>query len=97
MACETLTAVDVGKNTSLNVTIRDVRQHSPEAIRTLQALLAGCACVKVDPKRPCFYELSGDTDVFYIYVSPVGGAIELLATWAKYETSEPLHLAKTAS
>jgi hypothetical protein len=97
MACETLTAVEVGNNTSPNFTVRDLRQHSPETLRTLQALLASGACVKPDPNRPSFYELSSESDVFYIYVSPVDGTIELLATWAKYETAELLRRANSAA
>ena len=97
MACDTATAVAYETSAESNFTIRDLRQHSPETIQTLRALLAGGGCVKADPKRPCFYELSGDTHVFYIYVSPVDGTIELLATWAKYELPEPLRHAHTAA
>lgn len=97
MGCESLTLVEAGNNNSPNFTVRDLRQHSPEIVRTVHALLASGTCLKADPKRPSFYELSNETDVFYIYVSPVDGTIELLATWAKYESTETIRRANAAS
>ena len=72
----------------LEYEIKDLRQHSPETLETLRALLAGGAGVHADPKRPHFYELEGDTHVFYVYVSPVDGAVELLATWPRAGETE---------
>jgi len=62
--------------------IEDARNHSPETIDTLRALLAGGARVLADPKRPNFYELEHGSEVFYIHLSPVSGNILLLATWS---------------
>lgn len=66
-----------------NYEIKDSRNHSPETLDTLRALLAGGASVRPDPKRPHFFELEGDTCVFYVYLSPVDGSVELLATWPR--------------
>jgi hypothetical protein len=63
--------------------IKDVRHHSPETLETLRGLLASGTSVRPDSKRPHFFELEGDTCVFYVYVSPVDGSVALLATWPR--------------
>jgi len=69
--------------------VKDLRNnHSPETLETLRALLMAGAGVRPDAKRPHFYELEGDTCVFYVYVSPVDGSVELLATWPRAESSD---------
>jgi hypothetical protein len=68
--------------------VKDLRRHSPETIETLRELLASGTSVRPDLKRPDFYELEDDTCVFYIYVSPVNGSVELLATWPRIEGGE---------
>jgi len=71
-----------------NIEVKDLRNHSPETLATLRALLAGGAAVRPDPKRPHFFELESDTCVFYVYVSPVDGSVELLATWPLHQLTE---------
>jgi len=63
--------------------VKDLRNHSPETVETLRGLLAGGAGARPDVKRPHFYEIEGDTCVFYVYVSPVDGSVELLAIWPR--------------
>ncbi len=63
--------------------VRDLRNHSRESLETLRGLLAGGAGARRDVKRPHFYEIEGDTCVFYVYVSPVDGSVELLAIWPR--------------
>jgi hypothetical protein len=65
--------------------VRDLRNHSRETIETLRGLLAGGAGAgaRPDVKRPHFYEIESDTCVFYVYVSPVDGSVELLAIWPR--------------
>jgi hypothetical protein len=63
--------------------VRDLRNHSRETVETLRGLLASGAGARPDMKRPHFYEIEGDACVFYVYVSPVDGSVELLATWAR--------------
>lgn len=70
------------------VEVKDLRNHSPETLETLRGLLASGTSVRPDSKRPDFYELESDTCVFYIYVSPVDGSVELLATWPVTENVE---------
>ena len=68
--------------------VKDLRNHSPETIETLRGLLAGSASVRPDVKRAHFFELEGDTCVFYVYVSPVDGSVALLATWPRVQSGE---------
>ena len=63
--------------------VKDLRNHSRETIETLRGLLASGAGARPDVKRPHFYEIEDDTCVFYVYVSPVDGSVELLATWPR--------------
>jgi hypothetical protein len=68
--------------------VRDLRNHSRETVETLRGLLASGAGARPDMKRPHFYEIEGDACVFYVYVSPVDGSVELLATWARTRGAE---------
>jgi len=61
--------------------IEDPRRHSSAHVETLRRLLASGACVEPDPKRPDFYEVASDSDVYYVHISPVSGTITLLAMW----------------
>ena len=63
--------------------VKDLRNHSPETLESLRGLLASGTGVRPDLKRPDFYELEGETCVFYVYVSPVNGSVTLLATWPR--------------
>ncbi len=68
--------------------VKDLRNHSPETIETLRGLLASRADARPDIKRAHFYEIEGETCVFYVYVSPVDGSVELLATWPRSQGVE---------
>jgi len=68
--------------------VKDLRNHSPETVETLRGLLASGTGVRPDLKRPDFYELEGETCVFYVYVSPVDGSVALLATWPRTQGVE---------
>jgi len=68
--------------------VRDLRNHSRETIETLRGLLAGSADARPDLKRPHFWEIEGETCVFYVYVSPVDGSVELLAIWPRTQGAD---------
>jgi hypothetical protein len=68
--------------------VKDLRNHSRETIETLRGLLASRADARPDVKREHFYEIEGETCVFYVYVSPVDGSVELLATWPRSQSAE---------
>jgi hypothetical protein len=88
MGCE-CNAPESGNMTSTTTfEIRDLREHSPETVDTLRGLLASGVGLRADLKRLHFFELDSDTCVFYIYVSPVDGSVELLATWPRVQGLE---------
>ena len=64
-----------------SIQIEDLGNHPTKAVADLRCLLASGACTTADPKRRGFYEVEGDSAVYYIHVSPVTGKILLLATW----------------
>jgi hypothetical protein len=68
-------------NISNKAQIEDLGNHPTEALAALRSLLAGGANTIADPKRDGFYEVEGDSAVYYIHVSRITGKILLLATW----------------
>jgi hypothetical protein len=73
--------------------IEDPRGHSPETLRRLRQALASGASAGPDARRPNFFEIQADDQVFYIHISPATQKITLLATWSR----EPaLEIARSA-
>ena len=62
--------------------IEDPRGHSPETLRRLRQAIAADAPATPDARRPGFFEIQSDDQVFYIHVSPATQKITLLATWS---------------
>ena len=58
--------------------LEDLRNHSPEQIAELRLLLSMCAPLRADARRPGFFEVDGDTSVFYIFKYPTGTKVLLL-------------------
>ncbi len=65
-----------------NTRLEDLRNHPPEALERLRALLAAGTEARVDPRRKNFYELQDGSQVFYIHVCPNGNVL-LLAIWGR--------------
>lgn len=63
--------------------IEDPRGHSPETLRRLRETLASGAAVDPDARRPNFFEIQAEDQVFYIHISPLTQRITLLATWSR--------------
>ena len=63
------------------MTIEDTGNHPDQALAQLRSLLAQGAVATADPKRDGFYEVEGDSTVYYIHITPVTGKVLLLATW----------------
>lgn len=63
--------------------IENLRNHPPDEVEKLRALLAAGAEVRVDPHREHFYEVPNGRRVYYIHISPTSGTIWLLASWRK--------------
>ena len=61
--------------------LEDLRNHTPEQIAELRLLLSAGATSRPDPRRPGFYEVDGDSTVFYIFKYPTGTKVLLLGTW----------------
>ena len=70
--------------------IENPRNHPPETVSALRAILSGGTQVTPDPKRPNFYEIEDDSIVYYIHVLPTSGKVLLLATWPSESTLERL-------
>jgi hypothetical protein len=64
-----------------NLTIKNLRNHSPETVEELRSLLNRGASASPDPRHKNFYELESDSRVFYIHVSPRTGNVMFLAVW----------------
>ena len=63
--------------------IEDPRGHSPETLGRLRQALTSRAPAVPDARRPGFFEIQADDQVFYIHISPVTQQITLLATWSR--------------
>jgi hypothetical protein len=64
-------------------TIEDPRGHSPETLRRLRQALASGASADPDARRPNFFEIQAEDQVFYVHISPLTQRITLLATWSR--------------
>ncbi|HWG59107.1 MAG TPA: hypothetical protein VN661_08685 [Candidatus Acidoferrales bacterium] len=71
----------MGIRTGREMQIEDLRGHSAETILTLRSILAGGGKITPDLKRPGFYEVEGDSLIYWIHVVPSSGRVMLLATW----------------
>jgi hypothetical protein len=63
--------------------LEDLRNHSPEQIAELRLLLLSGAPLRQDPRRPGFFELDGDSNVFYIFKYPIGTKVLLVGVWER--------------
>jgi hypothetical protein len=63
--------------------LEDLRNHTPEQIAELRLLLSTGADLRPDPRRPGFYEVDGDSTVFYIFKYPTGTKVLLLGAWVR--------------
>jgi hypothetical protein len=77
--------------------LEDLRNHSPEQIGELRLLLSAGAPSRPDPRRPGFYEVDGDSNVFYIFKYPTGTKVLLLGVWERDRVAEMAACACTAA
>ncbi len=61
--------------------IENPRDYNEKAVLHLRELLEAGRAPQVDRRRPNFYELDGEQETYYFHVSPVTGAVLLLARW----------------
>lgn len=57
------------------------RNHSLETQERLRQLLDSGAPTRQDPKRPDFFEIEDQTQVFYVHAFKPTGKVTLLAVW----------------
>jgi len=63
--------------------LEDLRNHSQDQISELRGLLSIGAPLRADARRPGFFEVDGDSNVFYIYKYPTGTKVLLLGVWER--------------
>jgi hypothetical protein len=68
--------------------LEDLRNHSQEQVSELRLLLSGGAPLRADARRPGFFEVDGDSNVFYIFKYPTGTKILLLGVWERDPVAE---------
>ena len=61
--------------------LEDLRNHSPEQMDELRALLGANAPTRPDPRRPGFFEVQGPERIYYIFRYPTGSKVLLLGVW----------------
>jgi hypothetical protein len=77
--------------------LEDLRNHSPEQIAELRLLLNVGAVSRADPRRPGFFEIDGESTVFYIFRYPTGSKVLLLGAWERDRAAELAACACTAA
>ena len=63
--------------------IENPRQYEPGAVENLRQLLEVGSPGQRDPQRENFYEIEGNSETYYIHISPVSGNVVLLAKWLR--------------
>jgi hypothetical protein len=68
--------------------LEDLRNHSQEQVSELRLLLNSGAPLRADARRPGFFEVDGDANVFYIFKYPTGTKVLLLGVWERDRVAE---------
>jgi len=63
--------------------IENPREYEHGAVENLRLLLEVGSPAQRDPSRENFYEIEGNTETYYIHVSPISGNVVLLAKWLR--------------
>jgi len=63
--------------------LEDLRSHTPEQIAELRLLLNSGAPSRPDPRRPGFFEVDGEENVFYVFKYPTGTKVLLVGVWER--------------
>jgi len=77
--------------------LEDLRNHSKEQISELRLLLSMSAPLRPDARRPGFFEVDGDANVFYIFKYPTGTKVLLVGVWERDRVAEMVACACTAA
>jgi len=68
--------------------VEDLRNHSPEQVAELRVLLGAGAPTRPDPRRPGFFEVEGESSVFYVFKYPTGAKVLLIGVWDRDPVAE---------
>jgi len=68
--------------------VEDLRSHTPEQVAELRLLLSTSAPTRPDPRRPGFFEIEGQANVFYVFKYPTGAKVLLLGVWDRDPVAE---------
>ena len=63
--------------------IENPREYEAGAVNHLRHLLEAGDGAQPDPHRENFYEIEGQSETYYIHVSPISGDVVLLAKWLR--------------
>jgi len=63
--------------------VENPRKYAPEAVKQLQHLLETGIPAQCDPQRKNLYEIDASNETYYVYMSPITGAVVLLAKWIR--------------
>ena len=75
--------------------LEDLRNHPPERLAELRLLLTSSAVLRPDPRRRGFFEIEGQSHVFYILKYPSGRKVLLIAVWERDQTSRAARATNT--
>jgi hypothetical protein len=73
----------INMSTKQSPLLEDLRSHSAEQLAELRSLLHSGAPTRPDPRRPGFFELDGEDNVFYIFKYPTGTKVLLVGVWER--------------
>jgi hypothetical protein len=62
--------------------IEELRQHKPEDLAELRILL-NAGLDRADIRRPCFFEIDGAANVYYVLRYPFRCKVLLVAAWER--------------
>jgi hypothetical protein len=77
--------------------LEDLRSHSSEQISELRVLLSAGAPSRPDPRRPGFFEIEGESSVFYVFKYPSGTKVLLVGVWDRDPVAELAAIAVPAA
>lgn len=77
--------------------VEDLHHHSQDQIVELRRLLSNCAPSQPDPRRPGFFEIEGQHNIFYVFKYPTGEKVLLLGIWERDRVAELAALSCTAA
>jgi hypothetical protein len=77
--------------------LEDLWNHSQEQLSELRMLLSVGTPLRADARRPGFFEVDGDANVFYIFKYPTGTKVLLLGVWDRDPVAELAACACTAA